>query len=619
MVAFDWSRSLGAMEQPERPNSDSSSSEEEDPELAALGQMEMVRSAAAVEVSWKGGGHDEDAEFLAAEKEAERQAAQDQQRDAQPSAPALQPAADRSAPDVVAQVDPVAATLAGTRIHLEQMRAALAGHVASVSESELNTRAENDALRTELAELSAVREEATELRAANVALQKAKADADAANVALTETNSELMESNAKLAAEQAQVWKEREFISPRDRELTFDATCRLMDKMRVDMAAKERQNKDLAAQVAELTAQLDAARVQPSTKQTATARASTTRNTTGESDSAGEHKVAVHGSADLRDEVMAVAERLVQRSQSMSQQEANSEALPVGGAPILNCSEVPEAFLDSHSRTRPEAAPRHGAGSFSTSLASRTGAFSSEVTEALGRSFSSYSEPLGSAHLTTSMVSPRTRTELAHAVMAEREATSRRLAAEEAAQRRDTEERWSTQRAVQEAAERKESEEKAQARKAKRREIEKQRTEQERLRIEEQIAERREESAAARRAMVEQRAADKKASQLSGTFFSAGALPAAATRARNSLAADAAALDRLGFAPDDEVVSLYTHDEDPSMLHYGDRGRVLGISQVAPDRIRCAFPNWPVVDVLPHQVALAASVFGANREARTAR
>ena len=157
------------MEQPERPNSDSSSSEEEDPELAALGQMEMVRSAAAVEVSWKGSGHDEDAEFLAAEKEAERQAAQDQQRDAQPSAPELQPEADRSSPDVIAQVDPVAATLTDTRVHLEQMRAALTGHVASVSESELNTRAENDALRTELAELSAVREEATKLRAANVA------------------------------------------------------------------------------------------------------------------------------------------------------------------------------------------------------------------------------------------------------------------------------------------------------------------------------------------------------------------------------------------------------------------------------------------------------------------
>ena len=440
--------------------------------------METVRSAASVEVSWRTSEPaNEDAEFLAAEKEAARQAA------LVLSVPDLrawgvQP--DRSVPDVIGQVS-------GTRADLEQLRSALAGHVEATAGSERTLRTENNALRAELAEFSAVRQEAADLRAANAALQMAKADADAANAALAESNAELMETNAKLTAEAAQVWQEREFISPRDRALTFDTTCRLMDQMRSALAAKDRQNEALTAQIDELTAELEAARAAlsppppPPPEQTPS---------TGENMAAGtatgKQNVAVRGSVDLRDEVMAVAERLIQRSQSMSQQ--------------------PDA----------DASPRQASERRSGPLRSTGDHFGSHVLEALGksftsnsersasplhgsRSFGSYSEPPGSVSLTTSMVSPRTRTELAHAVMAERDATSRCRAEEEAAQRRDAEARWSEQRAAQEAAERKETEEKAKARQAKRREIERQRIEQERLRIEEEMAEKRQQSAVARR------------------------------------------------------------------------------------------------------------------------
>lgn len=442
--------------------------------------METVRSAASVEVSWRAPEpEDEDAEFLAAEKEAARHT---------PlvlSAPDLrawggQP--DRVVPDVIGQVS-------GTRADLEQLRSALAGHVEATAGSERTLRAENNALRTELAEFSAVRQEATDLRAANVALQMAKADADAANAALAERNAELMETNANLTAEATQVWKEREFISPRDRALTFDTTCRLMDQMRAALAAKDRQNEALTAQIDELTAELEAARAAatvPPPPPPPERTPSTSQNTMAAGAGTGEQKLAVRGSVDLRDEVMAVAERLIQRSQSMSQQpdsgtsprqasEKRSGAFrSTGDAP--GSTQVLEALGSFASHSERSASPRHGS-----------------------RTFGSHSEPPGSVSLTTSMVSPRTRTELAHTVMAERYATSRRRAEEEAAQRRDVEARWSEQRAAQEAAERKETEEKAQSRQAKRREIEKQRIEQERLRIEEEMAETRQQSAAARR------------------------------------------------------------------------------------------------------------------------
>ena len=441
--------------------------------------METVRSAASVEVSWRAPEpEDEDAEFLAAEKEAARHT---------PlvlSAPDLrawggQP--DRVVPDVIGQVS-------GTRADLEQLRSALAGHVEATAGSERTLRAENDALRTELAEFSTVRQEATDLRAANVALQMAKADADAANAALAERNAELMETNANITAEATQVWKEREFISPRDRALTFDTTCRLMDQMRAALAAKDRQNEALTAQIDELTAELEAVRAAatvPPSPPPPERTSSTSQNTMAAGAATGEQELAVRGTVDLRDEVMAVAERLIQRSQSMQQpdsgapprqaSEKRSRAFrSTGGAP--GSTQVLEALGSFASHSERSASPRHGS-----------------------RTFGSHPEPPGSVSLTTSMVSPRTRTELAHTVMAERYATSRRRAEEEAAQRRDGEARWSEQRAAQKAAERKETEEKAQSRQAKRREIEKQRIEQERLRIEEEMAETRQQSAAARR------------------------------------------------------------------------------------------------------------------------
>ena len=471
----------------ERLNSDSSSSEDEEKELAELGQMEMVRSDSSVELSWRASEPtEEDAEFLAAEKEASRQAAQDRHRAARSTAAEMVPESERSAPNVLGEV-------ADTRAQLDIMRAALAGHVETTAQSATALRTENHKLRTELAEASAVREEVTELRAANAALQNAQADADAAYAALAERNSELMEANAKLTSQTAHMWKEREFISPRDRELTFDVTCRLIDQMRGELAAKDRQNQELTAQIDKLTAELEAAKASlPPPPALATAAAST-------GDPVVKPPVAVHGSADLRDEVMAVAEQLIQRSQSMSQPglEASPRYSSDGRSTSREAtvdasgSQVFEALsrtFGSYSEPRKHASLRHGKGGLRVSLDSVDGTFGSQVSEALSRSFASYVEPSGSGSVTASMASPRTRTELAHAVMAERDATSRVRAEEAAVQQRDAETRWSKQRAAQEAAERKETEEKAQARKAKRKEIEKQRTDEEHLRIQEEMA-----------------------------------------------------------------------------------------------------------------------------------
>ncbi len=488
----------------DRLNSDSSSSSNEEQELAELGQMETFQSASSVEVTWRTSEPaGEDAEFLAAEKEAARQATQDLQHAARPAAAGLQPESERSVPDVLGQV-------ADTRVQLDMMRAALAGHVESTAGSQNALRAENDTLRTELAEASAARDEVAELRAANAALQKAHADADAACAALADSNSELVEANAKLKAETAHMWREREFISPRDRELTFDVTCRLMDQMRNDLAAKDQQNQNLTAQIDELTTELEAAK-SALRAQKAPAPASVAQGQDA-SIPVVKSTVAVHGSADLRDEVMAVAEQLIQRSQSLSQQGSVSEPSPrhgndgrstslesTGDAPSSQVFEALSRTFGSYSEPRKEASPRHNKDSLRAPLASVSGALGSQVSEALSRSFASYVDPSGSGSVTTSMVSPRTRTELAHAVMAERDTTSRVRTEEEVARQRDAEARWSTQRAAQEAAERKETEEKAQARQAKRKEIEKQRTEQERVRIQEEMAAKGQELAAGRR------------------------------------------------------------------------------------------------------------------------
>jgi hypothetical protein len=331
-------------------------------------------------------GDDGDAEFLAAEKEAAQgdkwQAYEQAERDRARLAQAVEPEPELepepepqsgASPDVLGQ-------LSHARAEIEQMRTAM-DELGAVSISEAELRTENGTLRAELAAaqarlggsilsstaqkmvseldgrasaaeaaLATARDEAAELRAANEALEKAMADAAAtnaeltaartalektnveltlANGKLTKSNEELGEVNAKLAADSGlhsgvgrPEWLERDFASPRDRDLTFDVTCKLMDEMRVELATHTQKHEVLESRIAELTADLDAAKAAAAAAAAAAGptyapQAGSPSSQAGSPSSRGSSpgKLVVQGTADLRDEVMAVAERLVQRSQ----------------------------------------------------------------------------------------------------------------------------------------------------------------------------------------------------------------------------------------------------------------------------------------------------------------
>ena len=307
--------------------------------------------------------------------------------------------------------------------------------------------------------LAALRTEAAELRAANVAFQRTKSEEQAANSVLVESNSALIESVSKLEGANRQLrqqvaskedverklteveaaleernstafkphagvgrpeWVEREYLSEADEQLTFDITCKVLDDMRTEVVGSRAVQGELEQQVAELTAEMDALKMKVSAAEKIAdynaqgaelglPPVSAAMNVSAAATAAPAAQRSIQGTVDLRDEVMAVAEQLLERSQSM-------------------------AFSSEVARSPPR---RSYSGEDQPSVSGSL----SEITAALEAG------ERASVSVTTSRVSPRTRTELMHSAMAQREVLDgKRRAAEADQKRREDERRGDEQR-----------------------------------------------------------------------------------------------------------------------------------------------------------------------------
>jgi hypothetical protein len=327
--------------------------------------------------------------------------------------------------------------------------------------------------------LAVLHTEAAELRVANVALKQMASEEHAANDALAKSSSALEECVSELEAAnhrlkhqlaakegverkqwEAEValeerksagnnphadvgrpeWLEREYLSDADRDLTFDVTCKVLDDMRTELVGSRAVQAELEVQVTELMAELDvlkakalaADKISEYNAQGAELGlppVSAAMNLSSAAQRAPQRTVvAVQGTMDLRDEVMAVAEQLLERSQSM----CGAELTP--SPACRSSSEESEASVSGALQ--------------GLRAALETGEHAS-------------------ARVSTSRVSPRTRTELMHSVMAQRELLDAKRRAAEADQRRQEDGRRSHEQIEQGEAERRKREEEARLRREK--------------------------------------------------------------------------------------------------------------------------------------------------------